>query len=129
MATVGSSIIGAGDNGLYLIRPGIPADGMPIDAFFDITADLGRICRLRFLFISGEFAGKVKIVLSADDGPEKTYTVSPRFTGNREHNFKIPVRRDQGQGRYWRFRIGNADGSDFSVDSISVLPVLRAGER
>jgi hypothetical protein len=49
--------------------------------------------------------------------------VSPNHSGNQQHTMKVSVGRN-GKGRYWMLRIDNVNGSDFSVDAISVLPIL-----
>lgn len=125
-AHLGGRVYGASAAGLFLLDDGTDAAGTDIDAFFQFTHDFGRLTRLKRVVIGGEFTGDMTITLTADETISRTYTVTPKQTGSTQHRFYFPVRRDNGQGRYWTFKIANAGGADFSVDTVAVFPIYKA---
>lgn len=125
MARFGSVYLGVNENGLFVI--GAPDDdGQPIEASFELpTVDLGsgNIKRLRFLYMGAELYGDMLCTLHTDgkeDGRE--YDIPYNGRGGQQR-VRVPIGRDD-QGRYWRPAFANVNGGDFSVDSISVLPVV-----
>jgi hypothetical protein len=124
-ASLGGFLFAADGSGLYQLDDGADAAGTDIDAFFEFVHDFGRVTRLKRVVIGGEFSGGLTVTLTVDETTSKTYAVTPDKTGNAQHRFAFPVRRDQGQGRYWTFKIANTDGADFSVDTIAVHPIYK----
>lgn len=126
LAVIGGRLVGADKDGIWHLTHEADAPG----AFLDLAFDMGRMCTLRFIHVTGEFAGPMTFRLAADEGRPLDYTLAPRLNGQRQHTIKLPVAREQGNGRYWRIRIGNGDaGKDFAVDEVSVTPVWKAGRR
>lgn len=119
----GGKSLGASANGLYELG-GELDDTVDISAYFaPVTTDFGvsRPKRLRSLFIGCEATGPLSVVLSTDDGAERTYSIWAEVG---QQGTKVPVGRD-GEGRYWKFLFRNIDGCDFSIDSLEVLPIIR----
>jgi hypothetical protein len=126
MAKIGGQYVGAGENGLMLLERGDFDNGAPIEAFFELaTSDWGipEQKRIRALYFGYESDGNLMVTVRDDDGNERSFTLLPNHSANLQHGAKITGARD-GKGRYWMVRVDNVNGSDFSVDSIQVLPVV-----
>lgn len=117
--------LAAGPSGLFTIG-GDDDNGEQVEAFVEtVLSDWGtpsvkrpRFCYLSFMggpitfsVIDGELAEKSTIDLSPEDGslPEVK---------------QFPVPRTVAQ-RFWKFKIANKDGADFSIDGLSVFFVVR----
>ena len=74
--------------------------------------------RLTDLYVGGNAAGALKVLVSADDGSPVTYTL-PAGTGMQ--NRKAQLGRGA-KGRYWRAELQNIEGSAFEPDAIVMLP-------
>lgn len=117
-------MLGASDVGLYKLNCGNDDNGVNIDAYFiPITTDFGinNPKRLRFIYFGYESDGDIKIGVTPDEKDEKDYDIESTKIGQQRR--RIPITRDQ-VGRYWKFKISNVDGSDFSVDSISLIGMI-----
>ena len=126
MCKFGEVYLGAGDSGIMVLDSGNMDSATKIEAFFELpTSDFGseHQKRMRSVYIGGETNGELQLTLKDDDGNERAFLVSPNHSGNQQHAMKVSAGRN-GKGRYWMFRIDNVNGSDFSVDSITILPVL-----
>ena len=78
--------------------------------------------RIRRVYLAGEFAGTSMTVKTKNkEGNEREY-LATSSQANEESIF-ANVGRD-GKGRHWSFRIENVNGADFSIDTISVIPVI-----
>lgn len=118
--------LGAGDNGIMVLDSGHSDNTSKIEAFFElVTSDFGseHQKRIRSVYIGGETNGELQLTLKDDDENERHFVISPNHSGNQQHTMKVSAGRN-GKGRYWMFRIDNVNGSDFSVDSITILPIL-----
>ncbi|MEE4113546.1 MAG: hypothetical protein V2I40_12080 [Desulfobacteraceae bacterium] len=126
MAKIGGQYVGAGESGLFTLDSGDFDSGMPIEAFFELaTSDWGipNQKRIRTLYFGYESDGNLMVTVRDDDGNERFFTLAPNHSANLQHSAKVPGARD-GKGRYWMIRVDNVNGSDFSVDSIHVLPIV-----
>lgn len=96
-----------------------------VDAFFETPlSDWNSSAkkRIRRVYLSGEFAGTSMVVKTKNkEGNERTYSAAS--SGTTEDSLYADVGRD-GKGRHWAFRIENVAGEDFSIDTISVIPVV-----
>ena len=126
MAKVGDVYLGAGDSGIMVLDSGHLDGTAKIEAIVELpTSDFGSEAqkRLRTVYIGGETNGELMLSVQDDDGNERNFLVEPNHSASQQHSIKVPVGRN-GKGRYWMLKIENVNGSDFSVDSISVLPIL-----
>ena len=126
MAKIGDHYVGAGENGLCILNSGDFDQGQPIEAFFELaTSDFGipEQKRIRAMYFGYESDGNLMVTVKDDDGTERSFSLSPNHTANLQHGAKVNGARD-GKGRYWMVRVDNVNGSDFSVDSIQVLPIV-----
>ncbi len=113
----GEQIYVANDSGLF-------TEGAELlDSEFSIIADMERPCRLRRIFISGQFVGGMRVTAWPDDGAATTYTGIPKRAGLRQTEFEFTTHRNNGYGRFWKFKFENINGADFSVDFIKATPV------
>lgn len=122
----GEVFLGAADAGIMVLDSGHLDATARIEAFFELpTSDFGSEAqkRLRSAYIGGEVNGELALTLKDDDGNERSFLVSPPHSGNQQHTMKVPLGRN-GKGRYWMLKIENVNGADFSIDSISVHPIL-----
>jgi len=123
--------IGAGEDGLFqldtggadILDPGDPASGTRlIAAFFELlTSDYGepRQKRLKHLLVSGETDGKLRVTADYDQQQKVSYELKPPTTGQHQEALWTPGSRRL-KGRHIAIGVENIDGSDFSVDAISV---------
>ena len=101
-----------------------------VDAFIETPlSDWGATNqkRIRRVYISGEFASSPMIVKTKNkEGNERSYTTTT--PGADEDSVYANIGRD-GKGRHWSLRIENTNGADFSIDAISVIPVILNNRR
>jgi hypothetical protein len=126
MCRFGDVYLGAGDDGLMVLDSGQLDAGEKIDAFFELpTSDFGieNQKRLRSAYLGCETNGELMLTIKDDDGTERSYLVSPIHSGNHQHMIKVGIGRN-GKGRYWMMRIDNVNGADFSIDSLTIVPIV-----
>jgi hypothetical protein len=126
MARIGNHYVGANQDGIFRLHTGDYDAGAPIEAFFELaTSDWGipEQKRIRAMYFGYESDGNLMVTVKDDDGNERSFSLTANHTANLQHGAKINGARD-GKGRYWQIRVDNVNGSDFSVDSIQVLPVI-----
>ncbi len=124
MCKFGSNYLATSDSGLFSLG-GDDFAGSNIDSYFEpITTDFGisNQKRLRFVYIGFQASGNLRLVVTADEQTERTYTITPSKTG--QQKIRVTIGRKNGKGRYWNFRIKNVSGCDFSIDSIEVTLVV-----
>lgn len=119
--------LGANEDGIYSLFDADDDDGSEIDAFFElVTTDFGipDTKKIRFTYVSLETSGDLKIKFQVDEGTERTFLVPAKKTGQLQHRtYRVDGRNDL-RGVYWRARVENTDGCDFSVDSIETLLMI-----
>ena len=115
---------GFSSDGMYLLGGDTDA-GESIDAHFEIYVDLGQTMRPRSLWIGYETAGTLRATLTVDDrtADAQTFMLTPILTGNRQHGARFPLCPHRDKGQYFRLRIANVDGCDFSIDDITMLAI------
>ncbi len=124
MVKFGNCFFCAGDNGLFQ-HTGDLDNGEKVVSYFEpVTMDFGITSekRLRALYIGYESSGPLSLIVSTDLGYSDTYIIPAATSGQKAR--KVVITRGV-RGRYWTFQI-NSDGVDFSVDHISVLPIVRS---
>jgi len=116
--------VGVGDTGLYTVFDSqLQETGTGIPAYFITAYNIGYNTRLRYLIIYGEFSGDIKVTVTSDNNVAKEYLVSPKLTDNKQHMYRVPIRRDNGRGSFWTIKVENVSGSDFSIDQIHAVLV------
>jgi len=127
MCVFNGKLIGANEDGLFTLLDADDDNGTDIDAFFELpTTDLGisNTKKVRFSYFSGETSGDLKIKYQVDDDEERTFLVPAKKTGQLQHRmYRVDGRNDL-RGVFWRARIENTKGCDFSVDAIDILIMI-----
>lgn len=112
----------ASEDGLFE-HTGSDDNESDISAYFEpLTMDFGlsNSKRVRSIYLGGEADGVLNILVNTENVSAVTLSVGSMTT---QAARKIACERSL-YGRYWTFRIANVDGCDFSIDSISVLPII-----
>ena len=122
MVTFKGRALGAAADGIHAFNE---CNDEEVDAFIETPlSDWGSSNqkRVRRVYLSGEFAGSSMVVKTKNrEGNERQYLAMSSRAG--EDSIFANVGRD-GKGRHWSFRIENIDGADFSIDTISVIPII-----
>ena len=126
MVKFGGKYLAAGRDGIFTLDDAETDGGATIDSIVELPlTDFGisHQKRLRSIYIGYETEGSLKLTVTNDEGNEREYTLTALKTGNIQHGGKVSVNRD-GKGRYWKLKIENVNGCDFSLDMIEVIPVI-----
>ena len=124
MAMFNGVPIAANEDGIFSLFDADDDNGTNIDAFFELVkTDLGtsETKKIRFYYFTGETSGDLKIKIQVDDGQERTFLVPAKKIGQLQHRLHRVDGRNDLRGVYWRPRIENTKGCDFSVDAIEIL--------
>lgn len=133
----GGKTYGSGDAGIFILADSQTDNGLPIDAFFEFwIGDAGAINlkRIRALHFGFEANGNMYVEVTDDDGTAVEYPVTVLKTGTVgmagyvQHGHRVFVQRTH-KGRYWKLKVSNADGADFSIDRIDVTWNVMAGSK
>jgi hypothetical protein len=124
--------LGANENGIFKLDDGdfdysAAATFEPIQAFVELpTSDWGieNQKRIRSAHLGIETNGELLLTFTDDEGVDHPYVVVPDFAANKQHSVRITAGRNNGKGRYWRVRLDNINGADFSLNSLRVYPVI-----
>jgi hypothetical protein len=126
MVKFGDVYLGASSHGIYTLDTKDTDQDAQIRAIMKtMTTDLGILNqkRLRKGYLGYETSGSLQLTVYDDDNNARTYTLTSTLVDQEQHSGEIPIGRD-GKGRYWAFKIENVHGCDFSVDSLSVIPLF-----
>ena len=118
--------LAAGEDGIFTLDDAENDAGVTIDSVVELPlTDFGisHQKRLRSIYVGYETEGSLKLTVTNDEGNEREYTLSALKIGNLQHGGKVSVDRDE-KGRYWKLKIENIGGCDFSLDMIEVIPVI-----
>jgi hypothetical protein len=128
---------GSGDAGIFTLADAQTDNGLSIDAFFEFwIGDAGAINlkRIRALHFGFEANGNMAVEVTDDDGTSKVYDITVEKTGvvgvagYTQHGNRVFIERTH-IGRYWKLKVSNADGADFSIDRIDVTWNVLAGSK
>jgi len=118
----------ANESGIFSLGNDQTDNGIDIPAFFEFwigdSATL-NLKRIRALHFGLEANGDMTVEVTDDDGTSKEYDITVLKTdtvgvaGYTQHGHRIFVERTH-KGRYWKTKVSNVDGSDFSIDRIDV---------
>lgn len=126
MCNFGGASLGANEDGIFVLDNGDKDITTDILAFFRLaTTDWGtdNLKKIRKLYLGYECDGAVEVNIAADESEDLSTEVRPRHKDLREHSQKVSIGRDL-KGRFWELEIRNINGADFSIDSISVVPII-----
>lgn len=124
MVMFNGQAIGANGEGLFTLE-GDTDTGEQISAEFEIaTTDFGmeNEKRLRKAYIGMTCSGEMILRTKNDGINPRDYTVPGKRSGKQGN--RVSIGRD-GRGRFWSVRLKNKAGSDFSVWSIKLLPIVK----
>jgi hypothetical protein len=130
MVKFGHQFLCAGESGLYRLEGTSKISHVENGSFSEFTAyfepvtmDFGisNAKRLRAVYIGYEADGDLSLKVSTELSAVQSYTLSATTDG--QHARRVIISRSL-KGRYWTFQFyGN--GVKFSIDHVSVLPVVR----
>jgi hypothetical protein len=128
LAFTGDEMIGAADDGLYLLE-GDDDEGDPIQAQLKtLMLDFGtsRQKRVRSAYMGYTSAGEIVLkVICAVDGELQENWYKGRKTSSQDVPGENYIEIGQGlKSRYWQFELENIDGADFEIDVLELHPVL-----
>jgi hypothetical protein len=121
-AKIGEKYYGANDNGIYLLEGSSDA-GDDISATFT-TGKLsfkGSLSRVANAYLALRNDGNILLKTIADDDTERWYELNDSDWTLRDKRVKM------GRGiksRYWQFTIANANGADFELAELVLLPII-----
>ena len=130
-------VYGASESGLFTLDDASTDNGTAISAYFEFwIGDAGAINlkRIRALHFGFEANGNMTVEITDDDGTSKTYDITVEKTstvgvaGYTQHGARVFIERTH-IGRYWKAKVSNASGSDFSIDRIDVTWNIMAGTK
>jgi len=114
---------GFDSDGIHSLDTADNDNGTDIDAYFSLlNSDFGiaNNKRIRKGFVGYE-GGNIEVTLRYDDKSEYTTEVTPIPTNQGFGTFKG---RHDYIGGHIQLKVGNVDGDDFSIDSISIIPFI-----
>jgi hypothetical protein len=127
--------LGANENGIFKLDDGDfdysdATTYESIEAFIELpTSDWGieHQKRIRSVHLGIETNGELLLTLTDDEGVDHRYDVVPDFVAHKQHSVRITAGRNNGKGRYWRVRLDNINGADFSLNNLRIYPVVLGG--
>ena len=128
MVKFNGGLYGAKSDGLFQIVSGSTDNTTLIASTFTLpTTDLGsqNNKHLRFWYMGVKTDGKIQLDLTAEGKTTntKSFRISP--PRNVHQVVRTPIGRNL-YGRYWTPKISNVLGSDFSIDTNAVLPIIKS---
>ncbi len=121
---------------VYFGDTGVFEEGGDTDAGEEIVAwfntpnhDFGRREQkgIEAFGIAYESSGNLSLTLYGAEHPThfRTFTLESPRTGMVQQDYSKTLKKYRyGKSRYWMVKVGNVDGCDFSVDSLSLAPVV-----
>jgi len=128
MVKFNGGLYGARSDGLFQLASGSTDNTALIASTFTLpTTDLGsqNNKHIRFWYMGVKTDGKIQLDLTAEGKTTstKSFRISP--PRNVHQVVRTPIGRNL-YGRYWTPKISNVLGSDFSIDTNAVLPIIKS---
>ena len=124
-------IIGAKDNGIFVIDNSATDNGTDIDSIVRtpiIDFHTPNQKHVRYVYLKGEGDGDMKLIIRDDEENEQERESS--MADQVQKSYRIPVGRGAadgtGKGRHFDFEIQNVNGSDFSIDTLEATVIVVA---
>lgn len=106
-------------------------DGADIDAWFDTpNHDFGERSQksIEAFNLGHESEGEMVLTLygDEDENTARTFVIEPvKETSQVQQDYMKTLKKYKfGKARYWKTRLANRDGGDFSVDYLALAPVI-----
>ena len=118
-----------GDSGVFE-EGGDTDDGTAISAWFNTPLhDFGRREQksIEAFGLGYESSGDLSLTLygAENDTHARTFTLEPIRSGQMQQDHMQTLKKYKyGKSRYWMVQVKNVEGSDFSVDSVGLAPVV-----
>lgn len=115
--------LGANANGIFELDSGDTDSGVDIEAFVGFPKsdfNVENQKRLRAVYLGMESDGKLILRIKLDEGTQGDFILEPVLDSERQEGNKVYIDR-MWHGRYVEMEVRNLDGSDFSLDFISLL--------
>lgn len=119
MARFGDIFLGANEDGLFTIG-GDNDNGDDIAAFLETrTTDFGNSNpkKAREIVVGYEADGDLSVTVTAEDAESESITFDATKTGQQRRMKRVSRKC---KGRYWKVKVANVDGADFSLDEIEM---------
>jgi hypothetical protein len=126
MTKFGDKYIGANEDGIFIVDEADKDGDENIDARFrSALSDFSAINfkRIRRIYLGYETDGDLEARIGTDEKEDQVIEVPAKNRLLREHSKGFPVGRDM-KGRYFDIEIRNLGGADFSMDEITLVPVI-----
>jgi len=126
MTKFGEEYIGANEDGIFILDKADKDGDEDIDARFrSALTDFSALNfkRIRRVYLGYEADGDLEARIGADEKEDQVIEVPTRDESLKEHGRVFPVGRDV-KGRYFDIEIRNLNGADFSVDEITLVPIV-----
>lgn len=128
-ADIGGEIIGGGQSGIHRLEK-LSHDQDQIDAYFKtglIDFDIENQKRIRSAVLGCETENDMQVKIIDDEDDEESVTLtfdknSLKLASAKRYSVRKQV------GRYYQFKISNIDGSQFSVEDLSVVLIVLASK-
>lgn len=126
MCRFGGLLLGANEDGIFVLDNGDKDNGTDISAHFKLgPTDFGaeNEKRLRKTYISGRVDGRIKVTMTADEGEDITQEVIPVNNNLLMTHQEVPGGRDV-RGKFISYKVENVEGADFTVSNISAVLIV-----
>lgn len=126
MTKFGGRFIGANEDGIFILDEADKDGDEDIDARFrSALTDFSALNfkRIRRIYLGYEADGDLEAHVGADEREDQVIEVPTKRKTLKEHGKGFPVGRDI-KGRYFDIEVRNLNGADFSVDEITLVPVV-----
>jgi len=123
---INNTAIGFNQDGIFELDNLNSDNGTIIAAFAElVNSDWGiaNLKRVRRMQIGYEAEGAITLILTTDEGYEERYSLKPVLVSEQQGGSIMYGRRSQ-KGRYWKVRVENNKGVDFSIDSLTAVSTI-----
>lgn len=120
VARLGALLIGANDNGLYLLGA-YTDDGTEIHALAQFPMqddDSAALRRVESLVVGYRADGDLRLTVETDNADPQEYVLES-VGGTECHPARVKVGKGM-KGRYWTMTLENVDGADFATDKLDI---------
>ena len=121
VAAVENKVLGTYEDGIFTLFETWPR----VNSSFTFYVNTDKLSRFRFLNIHGEFYDDIEVSVTCDEKTTWKYTGEVRNPGMLQHEFKLPIARDNGIGTYWKVEVKNINGRYFAVNRITADVIYR----
>lgn len=120
------TVLGSNSAGTFILDSGDDDNGIVITSFVEFaTTDLGLANqkRIREAIVSMETSGTLQLDITADENSSITRYINADIDSQKQEGVVASVGREL-KGRFFKVKISNTLGCDFSLDSIDLMIML-----